>query len=164
MSKECEAIRIHTEAVHISSLILPVSNRPTYKCQLCTFITNQTVDLEYHTVSSHVSKPVLSFDCECRPFSAKLHITQKKHVATNYTKLTCDLCSFNSSSECPLNLHKDQLKQYQLFTEQSFQRVYCGTIFSLKERLEVHIHRWHSNQTQEGKSNQDSNKQVCLTP
>ena len=50
-----------------------------------------------------------------------------------------------------------QLKQDESFTEQRFQSVYCGIIFWLKEHLTVHTHRRHSNQTQEGKSNQDSN-------
>ena len=130
------------------------SNRQTYKCQLCTLITDQTVDLEDHMISMHVTKPVY-LDCECCSFSAKLHISQKKHIATIHT---CDICSFNSSSGCHLSLHKDpQLKQDELFREQRFQSVYCGIIFWLKEHLKVHTHRRHSNQTQEGKSNQDSN-------
>ena len=123
-------------------------NRQTYKCQLCTLITNQTVDVEHHTISIHVSKPV-SLVSECCPFSAKVHINQKKHIPTIHT---CDIYSFNSSFECHLSLHKDpQLKQDDLFTEQRFQSVYCGIIFWLKEHLKVHTHRRHSNQTQEGR-------------
>ena len=72
----------------------------------------------------------------------------------SYQKLTCDLCSFNSLSECHLKDH--QLEQDELFTEKSFQSEYCGALFSLKEHLKVHFHRRHSNQTQGGKSNQDS--------
>ena len=130
------------------------SNRQTYKCQLCTLITDQTVDLEDHMISMHVTKPVY-LDCECCSFSAKLHISQKKHIATIHT---CGICSFNSSSGCHLSLHKDpQLKQDELFRELRFQCVYCSIIFWLKEHLKVHTHRRHSNRTQEGKSNQDSN-------
>lgn len=71
--------RTHIEAVHISSL----ADWPAYKCQLCTFIKYKTIDLENHSIQ--VTKPA-SLDCECSPFYAKLHINQKKHVATNHTK------------------------------------------------------------------------------
>ena len=43
---------------------------------VCTFINKKT---------NWSSKPA-SIDCECWPFSAKLHINQKKHVATYHTK------------------------------------------------------------------------------
>ena len=94
----------HIQNVHMTKTAkVAIHQLQSFHCDQCVFTAVKEQTLRDHVKTKHRS---LSLECEFCPYSAPLHVNLIRHMAVSHAKVHCDKCSFKSSSEFVLTLHK----------------------------------------------------------